>query len=72
MLKNNTKVLITNYRTHNMHSEGYMDKYMGKIMTIRSHDTQYAMYEDINDPHGVRMNGGWYWDDDDIEKVVNV
>ena len=75
MLNTGAKVLIKKRRTINMHSCGYMDKYLNKIMTIRlpyDSDNTYSMYEDINDPRGARMNGGWYWEKDDFEKVVNI
>ncbi len=40
---------------------GYMDKYLGTVMTVRVVDEQmqeYRMQEDRCDPH---ITGGWYW-----------
>lgn len=75
MLNTGTKVLIKKHRTFNMHSGGYMDKYLSKIMTIRRPydvNNTYSMYEDKYDSQAVRSLGGWYWEDDDFEKVVNI
>ena len=75
MLSKGTKVLIVNRRTFNMHSGGYMDKYLSKIMTIRKPydvNNTYSMHEDKYDSQSVRGSGGWYWEDDDFEKVVNI
>lgn len=75
MLNTGTKVLIKKYRTVNMHSGGYMDKYLSKIMTIRKPydvNNTYSMHEDKYDSQAVRGSGGWYWEDDDFEKVINI
>lgn len=75
MINTGTKVLIKKHRTVNMHSGGYMDKYLSKIMTIRRPydvNNTYSMHEDKYDSQAVRSCGGWYWEDDDFEKVVNI
>lgn len=39
-------------------SYGYMDKWLGKVMTIRDiDDTSYRMFEDDGELYG----SGWYW-----------
>ena len=50
------KVKIMEERTYSMPSHGSMDKYLGKVMTIRSTDESgdYKMLED---------NGHWSWND---------
>lgn len=56
------KVRIVGYRTFLMNSFGEMDKWLGKVMTVRgiALGTQgYWMVEDCGDNHG----RGWLWDD---------
>lgn len=75
MLSKGIKVLIKKHRTVNMHSGGYMDKYLSKIMTIRRPydvNNTYSMHEDKYNSQAARSCGGWYWEDDDFEKVVNI
>lgn len=58
------KVRIVEERTKSMNLYGHMDKYLGKVMTIRSTDesSDYKMLED---------NGDWLWDDSMISGLVN-
>lgn len=58
------KVRIVEERTYSMPSHGSMDKYLGKVMTIRSTDESgdYKMLED---------NGHWSWNDNMISGLVN-
>lgn len=58
------KVKIMEERTYSMPSHGSMDKYLGKVMTIRSTDESgdYKMLED---------NGYWTWNDNMISGLVN-
>lgn len=84
MLNTGTKVLIKKHRTVNMHSGGYMDKYLSKIMTIRRPydvNNTYSMHEDKYDSQAARSCGGcsmvednrdWYWIESDFEKEVIV
>lgn len=61
------KVRIVDYRTDNMSPFGEMDKWLGKVMTIREHSlTQYRMKEDYGEYNGY----GWYWYDDMIAGLV--
>ena len=44
--------------TYNVNHEGRMDKWLGKIMTIRAiEDNSYRMEEDLGEFHG----NGWEW-----------
>ena len=57
------KVRIVNCRTFQMNDNGGMDKWLGKIMTIKALEGDgYRMLEDRNEYFG----NGWYWDDDMI------
>lgn len=58
------KVKIMEERTYSMPSHGSMDKYLGKVMTIRLTDESgdYKMLED---------NGHWLWNDNMISGLVN-
>lgn len=61
------KVLIVDRRVDGMNTSGQMDKYLCKIMTIRSScNSEYHMEEDIDALYG----HGWYWYDHMIERKV--
>ena len=54
------KVRIVDHRTDNMNPFGEMDKWLGKVMTIRGLFLRgYVMEEDYGEYGGT----GWYWDD---------
>lgn len=57
------RVRIVNHRTSRMNQSGKMDKYLGKIMTIkRVCSFSYAMVED---------NSKFFWLDEMIEGLVD-
>lgn len=57
------KVRIVDYRTDRMNYFGGMDKWLGKVMTIRDVSSPgYWMREDYGENKGY----GWLWDDDMI------
>lgn len=57
------KVRIVDYRTDRMNYFGRMDKWLGKVMTIRDFSSLgYWMREDYSENKGY----GWLWDDDMI------
>lgn len=61
------KVRIVDHRTDNMHHFGKMDKWLGKVMTIREClFSGYWMEEDS----GENIGFGWRWDDDMISGLV--
>lgn len=61
------KVRIVDHRTDNMNPLGEMDKWLGKVMTIRGLDWfGYRMEEDYGEYHGY----GWQWDDSMISGLV--
>lgn len=54
------KVRIVDYRTYRMNNFGEMDKWLGKVMTIRDLSSPgYWMREDYGENNGY----GWLWDD---------
>ena len=61
------KVRIVDYRTYRMNDFGKMDKWLGKVMTIRGILSDgYAMEEDS----GERFGNGWYWYDEMISGLA--
>lgn len=61
------KVRIVDHRTDNMHHFGKMDKWLGKVMTIRECLLSgYWMEED----YGENIGFGWRWDDDMISGLA--
>lgn len=63
------KVRIVDHRTVHMNSFGEMDKWLGKVMTIRSVDRflpGYWMEEDYDENIGC----GWAWEDDMISGLA--
>ena len=61
------KVRIVDHRTDNMHHFGKMDKWLGKVMTIREClFSGYWMEEDS----GENIGFGWRWDDDMISGLA--
>lgn len=61
------KVRIVYHRTDNMHHFGKMDKWLGKVMTIRECLLSgYWMEED----YGENIGFGWRWDDDMISGLA--
>lgn len=64
------KVRIVDHRTGRMSHSGEMDKWLGKVMTIRERSltslTRYRMKEDYGEYTGY----GWYWDDDMISGLA--
>lgn len=61
------KVRIVDHRTDNMNHFGKMDKWLGKVMTIRERLLSgYWMEED----YGENIGFGWQWDDDMISGLA--
>lgn len=61
------KVRIVDHRTDNMNPLGKMDKWLGKVMTIRECLLSgYWMEED----YGENIGYGWCWDDDMISGLA--
>lgn len=61
------KVRIVDHRTFLMNEFGKMDKWLGKVMTIRECFLRgYWMEEDYGENHGM----GWLWDDDMISGLA--
>lgn len=61
------KVRIVDYRTYRMNDFGKMDKWLGKVMTIRECLLPgYWMEED----YGENIGFGWRWDDDMISGLA--
>lgn len=61
------KVRIVDHRTVHMHHFGEMDKWLGKVMTIRDLSSPgYWMREDYGENYGY----GWLWDDDMISGLA--
>lgn len=61
------KVRIVDHRTGRMNILGEMDKWLGKVMTIRErYLTGYWMEEDCGENHG----RGWLWDDSMIDGLA--
>lgn len=61
------KVRIVDYRTDRMNDFGKMDKWLGKVMTIRDLSSPgYWMREDYGENNGY----GWLWDDDMISGLA--
>lgn len=61
------KVRIVDHRTGHMHHFGKMDKWLGKVMTIRECLLSgYWMEED----YGENIGFGWCWDDDMISGLA--
>lgn len=61
------KVRIVGHRTYNMNPSGEMDKWLGKVMTIRGLSWfGYWMEED----YGEYLGDGWMWDDSMISGLA--
>lgn len=61
------KVRIVDYRTYRMNDFGKMDKWLGKVMTIRDLSSPgYWMREDYGENNGY----GWLWGDDMISGLA--
>lgn len=61
------KVRIVDHRTDKMNIFGEMDKWLGKVMTIRARfSSGYEMKEDCGENGGY----GWYWDDSMISGLA--
>lgn len=61
------KVRIVGHRTYNMNPSGEMDKWLGKVMTIRGLSSfGYWMEED----YGEYLGDGWMWDDSMISGLA--
>lgn len=48
---------------------GKMDKWLGKIMTVRSIEYNISCYR-MREDKGEHSNSGWYWFEDSIECIV--
>lgn len=61
------KVRIVDHRTDHMNNFGKMDKWLGKVMTIRDVSSPgFWMREDYGENYGY----GWLWDDDMISGLA--
>lgn len=61
------KVRIVGHRAYNMNPAGEMDKWLGKVMTIRGLSSfGYWMEED----YGKYLGDGWMWDDSMISGLA--
>lgn len=61
------KVRIVSHRAYNMNPSGEMDKWLGKVMTIRGLSSfGYWMEED----YGKYLGDGWMWDDSMISGLA--
>lgn len=61
------KVRIVGHRTYNMNPSGEMDKWLGKVMTIRGFSRfGYWTEED----YGEYLGDGWMWDDSMISGLA--
>lgn len=61
------KVRIVDHRTYNMNPYGEMNKWLGKVMTIRGLSSfGYWMEED----YGEYLGDGWMWDDSMISGLA--
>ena len=61
------KVRIVGHRAYNMNPSGEMDKWLGKVMTIRGLSSfGYWMEED----YGKYLGDGWMWDDSMISGLA--
>lgn len=67
-LKAGDKVRIVRVRVFGMNDMGKMDKWLGKVMTVRERISDYTvrMVEDQHEYHG-----GWYWGKDMIECKIS-
>ena len=66
-LKPGDKVRIVRERVFGMNDMGEMDKWLGKVMTVKEHTLggDIHMVEDQHENYG-----GWFWDEDMIECKV--
>ena len=71
MYKVGDRVRIVNYRTEEMNGDGGMDRWLGKVMTVRGikeHlSNPYKMMEDRYEFGG----DGWFWGDEMIAGLVD-
>lgn len=61
------KVRIVDHRTDNMNPFGEMNKWLGKVMTIK--DLSWFGYW-MEEDYGEYMGNGWMWDDSMISGLV--
>ena len=61
------KVRIVDHRTDNMNPSGEMDKWLGKVMTIK--DLSWFGYW-MEEDYGEYMGNGWMWDDSMISGLA--
>lgn len=74
-IKVGDKVLLKNRRGENWSSDGDMDKYMGKVVTVRAlfpfNSNSFYIKEDEDDEKAKSaFTGRWIFDIDDIERIV--
>lgn len=71
-LKVGMKVKIVDERTYEMNSCGLMDKWLGKVMTVREHDYSSAVGDFVRmvEDYGEYRGSGWGWTAEMIEKIV--
>ena len=67
MYRNGTKVVIVR-KVNNFNRDGRMDKWIGKVMTIRDNfNVVYKMEEDIEE-----WDNGWNWSSECFETVKSL
>lgn len=64
------KVRIVGYRTFHMNNFGKMDKWLGKVMTIRGIERGLRGYW-MEEDYGENEGRGWLWDDSMIAGLAN-
>lgn len=64
------KVRIVGYRTFHMNNFGKMDKWLGKVMTIRGIYRGLDGYRMVED-YGENVGHGWLWDESMIAGLAN-
>lgn len=74
-IKVGDKVLLKNERGENWNSDGDMDKYKGKVVTVSgfipfNSDSFYIKEDEDDEDAKSTFTGRWIFDIDDIEKVI--
>lgn len=62
---------IVNHRTEEMNSDGLMDKWLGKVMTIRAVDEHQANPYKMEEDRDEYVGYGWFWGDEMISGLAD-
>ena len=62
---------IVNHRTEKMNSDGLMDKWLGKVMTIRAVDEHQANPYKMEEDRDEYVGYGWFWGDEMISGLAD-